>query len=171
MTIKQVEATPSFVDEGNDYTERYIELIKASPDYLKWFEEPDKIISFVQEFTASRRGEVVLRFVGSVEGIEIAFVGVTGMELPSPEIQITVKEGYRGKGYGKEILLLVITWLFDHTEKDVFLYRIVADNLISEKLVKSIGGLFREPKYELEHATVKTYEIRKDRWMNNCMHG
>lgn len=61
----------------------------------------------------------------------------------------------------KLLIYLFMLWLFENTEKDIFLYRIIADNNVSEKLVRSIGGVFREPKYDLERATVKTYEIHK----------
>ena len=53
----------------------------------------------------------------------------------------------------------VLAWLFEHTDKEAFLYRILSDNEISEKLVKSVGGILREPTCEIERATIKTYEI------------
>lgn len=164
MIIEQVSVAPSFVNEDIDYTEKFVSLIKSSPDYLKWFEEPDKIIEFVEEFTASRDGEGMLRFVGKTDENEIAYVAVSGMSMSAPEIQITVAKEYRGHGYGKEMLQQAINWLFENTDKEMFLYRIAADNEISERLIRSIGGIFREPKYELERATVKTYEVRKNNW-------
>ena len=88
--------------------------------------------------------------------------------MPTPEIQITVADGYRGLGYGKEMLQSVLVSLFENTERDIFLYRITADNNVSEKLVRSIGGIFREPKYDLERATVKTYEIQKASWIGKA---
>ena len=110
----------------------------------------------------------MLHFVGRVDEKEIAYVGVSGMNVPTPEIQITVADGHRGLGYGKEMLQSVLTWLFENTEKDIFLYRIIADNNVSEKLVRSIGGVFREPKYDIERATVKTYEIHKASWIGKA---
>ncbi len=161
MIIARTAEAPAFADENIDYTAKFLTLIKSSPDYLKWFEEPDKIIDFVKEFSSCRNSEGMLHFVGRVDEKEIAYVGVSGMNMPTPEIQITVADGYRRLGYGKEMLQRVLAWLFENTEKDIFLYRIIADNIVSEKLVRSIGGVFREPKYDLERATVKTYEIHK----------
>ncbi len=163
MTIAQTTVTPAFAEEDIDYTERFQQLITASPDYPKWFEDQNAIIAFVKELAAYRTGINMLRFVGSIEGEDIAYIGVSGMEMPTPEIQITVKEGYRGQGHGKEMLEKVLVWLFDHTDKEAFLYRIISGNEISEKLVQGVGGMLREPKCEIERATVKTYEIRKYR--------
>ena len=98
----------------------------------------------------------------------LSYVGVSGMNVPTPEIQITVADGHRGLGYGKEMLQSVLTWLFENTEKDIFLYHIIADNNVSEKLVRSIGGVFREPKYDIERATVKTDEIHKASWIGKA---
>ena len=168
MNITQVADAPAFADENIDYTAKFLTLIKSSPDYLKWFDESDKIIGFVKEFSSSRNSEGMLHFVGRVDEKEIAYVGVSGMNVPTPEIQITVADGYRGLGYGKEMLQSVLTWLFENTEKDIFLYRIIADNNVSEKLVRSIGGVFREPKYDIERATVKTYEIHKASWIGKA---
>ena len=165
MNIIQVADTPAFANDNTDYTAKFVNLIKSAPDYLKWFEEPEKIIAFIEEYTANRSNGSMLRFIGIVNGEEIAFVGISGMNTPAPEIHITVADGYRGCGYGKEILQGVISWLFDNTEKDALLYRVTADNMISEKLVRSIGGIFREPAHDLERATIKTFEIRKEKWL------
>ncbi len=141
MTITQVSATPSFAEEDIDYAARFKELITASPDYPKWFEDQNAIIAFVKELAAYRTGENILRFVGSVDDEEVAYIGVSGMNMATPEIQITVKEGHRGQGYGKAMLEKVLAWLFEHTDKEAFLYRILSDNKISEKLVKGVGGI------------------------------
>ncbi len=161
MTIAQTTITPAFTEEDIDYAARFKDLITASPDYPKWFEDQDGIIAFVKELAAYRTGENMLRFVGSIDGTEVAYIGVSGMEMPNPEIQITVKEGHRRQGYGKEMLEKVLAFLFEHTDKEVFLYRILSDNEISEKLVKSVGGILREPSCEIERATMKTYVIKR----------
>ena len=162
MTITQTSITPSFAEEDIDYEARFQELITASPDYQKWFEDQAAIIAFVKELATYRTGENMLRFVGSINGEEIAYIGVSGMNMPTPEIQITVKQGNRGQGYGKEMLEKVLAWLFEHTDKESFLYRLISGNEISEKLVMSIGGKLREPTCELERATVKTYKILRN---------
>ena len=163
MIITQTAITPSFAEEDIDYEARFQELITAFPDYQKWFEDQAAIIAFVKELAAYRTGENMLRFVGSIHGEEVAYIGVNGMNMPTPEIQITVKEGYRGRGYGKEMLEKVLAWLFEHTDKESFLYRLISGNVISEKLVMSVGGMLREPNCELERATVKTYKIQRNK--------
>lgn len=160
MNITQVASKPSCADVDFDYAAKFQELIATSPDYQKWFDDQDAIIAFVKELAAYRSEDNMLHFVGSVGDEEIAYIGVSGMEMPTPEIQITVKDACRGQGYGKEMLEKVLIWLFEHTDKEAFLYRIITGNTISERLVKNIGGILREPTCELERATVKTYEIR-----------
>ena len=89
MIIARTADAPAFADESIDYTAKFLTLIKSSPDYLKWFDEPDKIIGFVKEFSSSRNSEGMLHFVGRVDENEIAYVGVSGMNVPTPEIQIS----------------------------------------------------------------------------------
>jgi len=45
----------------------------------------------------------MLHFAGKSDGEEIAYIGITGMNQPAPEIQMMVADGYRGLGYGKEM--------------------------------------------------------------------
>ena len=117
---------------------------------------------FVSEMASTRSTKGMLHFVGRADDKDIAYIGVTGMDKRTPEVQITVAEHYRRQGYGREMLAATIQWLFENTGKEVFLYRTIVGNTGSEELVHSIGGVLRPAGNKLEMVMVKTYEIQPD---------
>ena len=163
LTISQVAEAPGFAVNENteDLGNKMLARLQADPNLSSYLADMDGIMAFVAEITSTHNSDGMLHFAGRNNDTDVAYVGVTGMDKDTPELQITVAEPCRRQGYGKEMLIGTVKWLFENTEKELFLYRTIVDNIGSEELVRSIGGVLREARTGLEKETVRTYEIRR----------
>lgn len=148
-------------DDGNDITS-YLEALpeNAVQDAIH---DTDGVLSFVQSLAALRDSSDI-RHYGAWNRVKepVAHIGITSWSSKTPELQITVVKEHRHLGYGHEFLQALIPWLFQNFDIQFFVYRLRKDNIPSEKIVQSLGGVLQEPRSALEQLTLKTYYIYPD---------
>jgi len=89
----------------------------------------------------------------------VAYVGLSNVTTEVSELQIMVMREHQGNGYATELLTALIPYLFKKYSFDRIVYRLRANNVPSEKLVKKLGGVIQKPNSVIEELTVKTYHI------------
>jgi RimJ/RimL family protein N-acetyltransferase len=123
--------------------------------YMRW--EPPKSLS---EYKASRQAplqaddgsdlSIVVRRNDTMECFGIA--GLDGVDQPTPELGIWLKEAVHGQGYGFEAVRPVAEWAAQNLGKKQFLYPVAVENVsskrIAEKLNGQIIGRRRNAKYD-----------------------
>ena len=118
------------------------------------------VIAFVQSIVASRDSKDKKRFgAWDREGNLVAYAGASSWSTGAPELQITVAPEYQRQGYATEFLSALIPWALQNYELDHFIYRHLADNLKSGRLVTKLGGVLQEPTSKIEELTTRTYFI------------
>ena len=123
--------------------------------YMRW--EPPKSLS---EYKASRQARLqaddgsdlslVVRGNDTMECFGIA--GLDGVDQPTPELGIWLKESVHGQGYGFEAVKAVAEWATQNLGKMQLLYPVAVENVrsrrIAEKLNGQIIGKRTNAKYE-----------------------
>ncbi|MEI6118768.1 MAG: GNAT family N-acetyltransferase [bacterium] len=56
-----------------------------------------------------------------------------------PEVGLRIKQSARGKGYGKEMIGGLITWIQANKDCDYILYRAYTENFGSRKIAEHFG--------------------------------
>ncbi len=77
------------------------------------------------------------------------FIGCAGVhKIPSgkPELGIWLKQSAHRKGYGKEVIQGLISWVKDNLEVEYIIYPVAKANTPSRKLIESLGGVVIEEK-------------------------
>ncbi len=146
------------VNDGDDIT-AYLETLpeKAVQDSLQ---DMQSVLDFAQSLSALRNSSDIKRYgAWNQVGELIAYVGLIYWSTGTPELQITVAKANQQLGYGKEFLQALLPWLFQHFDVKYFIYRVRNNNIPSEKIVQSLGGIRQEPQSALEKLILKTYRI------------
>jgi len=146
------------VDDRDDITEYLAALPeKAVQDSLL---DMQSVLDFVQSLSSIRNSNDIKRYgAWNQAGELIAYVGLICWNTGTPELQITVAKAYQQLGYGKEFLHALLPWLFQRFDVKYFVYRVRNNNIPSEKIVQSLGGIRQEPKSALENLILQTYRI------------
>ena len=125
-------------------------------------EDTAAVITFVQNLAASRNIKDKKHFgAWDRSGNLVAYAGASSWSTGVPELQITVAPEYQRQGYATEFLSALIRWAFQNYELDYFIYRHLANNLISGRLAMKLGGVLQLPSNKIEELTIKTYFIYK----------
>jgi len=130
----------------------------APKEDLKTFEQMTKIITKIHSNAIKNS-----KPYGIYEkDVYVGFICFDCTLPKSPELEINIKEEYRGQGVGYNVSNFLIEKEFKNQEVEFILYRAKVDNEASIKLVKKLGGkeVFSG---EIIEKIIKTYHIyRKD---------
>jgi len=104
----------------------------------KYIEEEEKRILETQE---KYKQWIVLNLVATdTEGEFIWSCGITGLNTQTPEVWLWIKQSARWKGYGKEMIGVLIKRLENYKEFDYIIYGTCTENVGSQKIAEFFGG-------------------------------
>ena len=158
--IGQADAQ-QFLDTVGD-TEDMSTYLNALPEdaVQDAMQDLNAVLDFVHTLAATRNVSDMKQYgVWNQDGEMVAHVGLTSWSTGTPELQITVAESQRRRGYATECLQYLIPWLFQNGDLAYIVYRLRKDNVVSEKIVRQLGGVQQDPKSKLEAMTIATYFI------------
>jgi RimJ/RimL family protein N-acetyltransferase len=123
--------------------------------YMRW--EPPQSLS---EYKARREARLqdddgsdlslVVRRNDTMECLGIA--GLDGVDQPTPELGIWLKEAAHSQGYGREAVRAVAEWAAETLGKKSFLYPVAVENTRSRRIAEALNGKVigtrTNPKYD-----------------------
>ncbi len=75
----------------------------------------------------------------------LACVGVHAPDTKVPELGLWFKKSAWGKGYGKESMMALKSWIQDNLDYEKIRYPVFKENIASRKIIEFLGGkLFKE---------------------------
>lgn len=90
-------------------------------------------------------------------------IGFAGVEMIAPHIYqeagIALGPDYVGKGFGKQILQVLLEYCADTLDGEEFYYSTRAQNAASKALAKSCGFSYRRSEEKVDRKTGETYEL------------
>jgi RimJ/RimL family protein N-acetyltransferase len=96
------------------------------------------------------------------------FVGMSVIRNPQTtevELGLWLKQSVRGKGYGKELIWVLIGWIDENLDYESIIYETFADNIGSVKIIESLWGKYysseQKENYYGEEMTHNQYRITK----------
>jgi RimJ/RimL family protein N-acetyltransferase len=66
--------------------------------------------------------------------------GLDGVDQPTPELGIWLKEAVHGRGYGLEAVRAVAEWAALNLGKKQFLYPVAVENVSSRRIAEKLNG-------------------------------
>jgi RimJ/RimL family protein N-acetyltransferase len=127
--------------------------------YMRW--EPPKSLS---EYKASRQARLqaddgsdlslVVRRNDTMECFGIA--GLDGVDQPTPELGIWLKEAAHGQGYGLEAVRAVAEWAAQNLGKKQFLYPVAVENVSSRRIAEKLNGQIIGKSTNAKYESVKS---------------
>jgi RimJ/RimL family protein N-acetyltransferase len=141
--------------EMTDAEEVFNCITPAVARYMRW--EPPQSLS---DYKANRHARLqadngsdlsfVVRRNDTKECLGIA--GLDGVDQPTPELGIWLKEAAHGQGFGGEAVRAVAEWAAQTLGKKSFLYPVAVENSRSRRIAETLNGKIigtrTNPKYE-----------------------
>ncbi len=118
-----------------EFTDEVTQRLRAStPKTIQ--EEYERVKRSIEKY--KNRSDVNFT-VNDEEGNFIWCCGIMHLQEKVPEVGLRIKQSARGKGYGKEMIGGLITWIQANKDCDYILYRAYTENFGSRKIAEHFG--------------------------------
>lgn len=91
-------------------------------------------------------------------GEAIGFAGIIKIaENVYEDTGLALGKAYTGKGYGKQLLSLLISYVFEEKKAEKFVYSCRAENEVSKRLSRSLGFVYTHSEPRVDTRNGKNY--------------